>query len=165
MPSTQIQISDEYRPELEAYLEERLYEFNPETTGIHDGCLLNASVEDDNGDIVAGISGHTWGGCCEIRTLWVHEACRGTGVGAALMQAAEQRAVRRGCRQIVLSMHSFQASRFYERLGFRRLAAVPNFPRGHENVIYIKLHVGAGGEQPQLDQRRRTETIDNAGVR
>ena len=142
MPSNHIQISDEYRPELVAYLEERLYEFNSETTGIRDGQLLNASVKDENGDIVAGMSGHTWGGCCEIRTLWVHETRRGTGVGTALMQAAEQEAVRRGCRQIVLSTHSFQVPRFYEKLGFRSLGAVPDYPEGHENVNYIKYLPG-----------------------
>ncbi len=59
------------------------------------------------------------------------------------MQAAEREAVRRGCHQIVLSTHSFQAPRFYEKLGFRRLAAIPNYPKGHEYIIYIKYLSGA----------------------
>lgn len=109
MPHIQVDMRHDDRPALEAFLGDRLYEFNSTTTGIYDGKLLNASVEDDAGHIVAALSGHTWGGCCEIGRLWVHESMRGTGLGTALMQAAEREAVRRGCHQIVLSTHSFQA--------------------------------------------------------
>lgn len=123
---------------LRRFLEDRLYAFNAEATGIDDGELLWASVTDAAGAVIAGISGHTWGGCCEIVQMWVDEAWRGQGVGTALMAAAEQEAVRRDCAQIVLTTHSFQAPEFYERLGFERLAAVPGYPRGHENVLYLK---------------------------
>jgi ribosomal protein S18 acetylase RimI-like enzyme len=143
MHHVQIDIRTDDRPELEAFLGDRLYEFNSRTTGIFDGELLNASVEDAAGNIVAAMSGHTWGGCCEISRLWVHESRRGTGLGIALMQAAEREAVRRGCHQIVLSTHSFQAPRFYEKLGFQRLAAIPNYPQGYEDIIYIKYLPGA----------------------
>jgi len=145
MTRIQVKIRDDERPELDAALGERIYEFNSSTTGIHNAVLLNASVEDEAGRLVAGLTGHTWGGCCEILRLWVHESTRGAGVGTALMQAAEREAIRRGCRQIVLSTHSFQAPRFYEKLGFRRLAAIPNYPRGHESLIYFKELAGASG--------------------
>ena len=56
-------------PEQVQYLEERLYEFNSTTTGIRDGQGLAIFVRDERGHIVAGICGHTWGGCCEIRQL------------------------------------------------------------------------------------------------
>jgi ribosomal protein S18 acetylase RimI-like enzyme len=138
MSSIEIEIRSDDHPELEALLEDRLYEFNSRTTSIFDGTLLSAAIEDDDGNVVAGMSGHTWGGCCEIRLLWVDESRRGSGLGTALMRAAEREAMRRGCHQIVLSTHSFQAPRFYERLGFRRLAFIPEYPRGHEQVIYIK---------------------------
>ncbi|HXQ77176.1 MAG TPA: GNAT family N-acetyltransferase, partial [Gemmatimonadaceae bacterium] len=83
-------------------------------------------------------SGHTWGRCCTIVLLWVDGSMRGSGVGRALMQSAEHEAIRRGCRQMVLSTHSFQAPGFYEKLGFRRHAVIPNNPAGHEDFIYIK---------------------------
>ena len=133
-----IEIGDADRPDLSAFLDERIYEFNSNATGLSDGALLNASISDEAGRLVAGVSGHTWGGCCTIVLLWVHESIRGTGVGRALMQAAEAEAIRRHCHQIVLTTHSFQAPGFYERLGFRRLATVPNNPIGHEDFIYIK---------------------------
>jgi GNAT superfamily N-acetyltransferase len=138
MLTIRIDVRDDQRPELTALLEERIYEFNAAATGIYDGTLLNASINDEAGKVVAGVSGHTWGRCCTIVLLWVDESLRGTGVGRALMQAAEDEALRRGCRQIVLSTHSFQAPRFYEKLGFRRIAVIPNNPAGHEDFIYLK---------------------------
>lgn len=138
MHTSRVDIRDDHRPELTALLEERIYEFNSRATGIYDGTLLSASIIDESGKLVAGVSGHTWGGCCTIVLLWVDTALRGTGVGRALMKAAEDEAVRRGCRQIILSTHSFQAPQFYEKLGFRRIAAIPNNPVGHEDLIYLK---------------------------
>jgi len=79
MPRIQVDIRDDERPELEAFLGERLYEFNSGTTGIDDGTLLNASVEDEAGRLVAGLSGHTWGGCRHIGFDRVHELIRATG--------------------------------------------------------------------------------------
>src|SRR5689334_3726641 len=105
MNQIEIQIRDDERPELDALLEERIYRFNAGATGIHDGALLNASVENDAGAVIAGITGHTWGGCCVITRLWVDESMRGAGLGTCLMEAAEREAIRRGCRQMVLSTH------------------------------------------------------------
>lgn len=120
------------------WLSDRLYEFNVAATGIDDGEWLIASVEQD-GRTIAALSGNTWGGCCEIENVWVEEAARGHGLGRALLEAAETEARRRGCVQMVLSTHSFQAPAFYEKLGFRRIGAVPDRPRGYENLIYLKL--------------------------
>ena len=138
MSSHSVEIRSADNPGLRALLEDRLYDFNVEATGIADGELLWASVTDSDGEIVAGIFGHTWGGCCEIGQLWVHDELRGQGIGTALMVAAEREAVHRHCSQIVLTTHSFQAPGFYEKLGFETLAAVPDYPAGHENVLYIK---------------------------
>jgi ribosomal protein S18 acetylase RimI-like enzyme len=55
------------------------------------------------------------------------------------MKEAEAEAVRRGCRQLVLTTHSFQAPRFYEELGFIVVAEVPEYPRGHSQIVLRKL--------------------------
>ena len=41
------------------HLEDRLYEFNSQTTGITDGEGLAIFVRDEQGQVVAGICGHT----------------------------------------------------------------------------------------------------------
>jgi GNAT superfamily N-acetyltransferase len=131
-------------PEEVQYLEDRIYEFNSSATGITDGAWLAIFVRDEEDRIVAGICGNTWGGCLEIRQLWVKEARRKQGLGTRLLEAAEQEARRRGCWQILLMTFSFQAPSFYARHGFEVVAVVDDHPRGHENCLLRKdLRIGA----------------------
>ncbi len=130
-------------PEQIQYLEDRLYAFNAEATGITDGQGLAIFVRDERDRIVAGICGHTWGGCCEIRQLWVDESRRRQGLGTRLLQAAEQEA-RRHCRQMVLTTFDFQAPEFYAKRGFHRLAAVDDYRRGHRSLL-LRKELGSPG--------------------
>ena len=133
-----IVIGSDELPELDAFLGERIYAFNVAATGIDDGRMLNAVLRDATREIVAAVSGFTWGGTCEIEYLWVAQPMRGQGIGSGLLLAAEREARSRGCHQIVLDTHSFQASAFYERHGYRRIAATPDYPRGSEKILYRK---------------------------
>lgn len=65
--------------ELAAELNERINELNARATGINDGRLLQAELRDDEGPLVAGLTGWTWGGCGYIDVLWVPEDRRGKG--------------------------------------------------------------------------------------
>lgn len=134
----EIVVREEHDPELESFLGDRLYEFNSSTTGINDGRLFIASIRNEDGEIIAGVHGHTWGGTCEVSRLWVHESMRNRGLGTRLMLAVEAEAMRRRCKQMVLSTHSFQAPVFYEGLGFKRVSTIPGYPKGFEQYIYIK---------------------------
>jgi GNAT superfamily N-acetyltransferase len=123
---------------LASFLADRIYEFNAAATGYFDGRLLAGRLRNDAGDVIAGFSGHTWGGCCELSYVWVHEAHRGRGLGRTLLRAAEAEARRRGCVQVVLMTHSFQAPGFYERLGYERRYAIEGRPTGHSNLVYVR---------------------------
>src|SRR5882724_9830611 len=124
--------------ELDAFLAERIYEFNSKATGYFDGKLFGARVKNEAGEVIAGFGGHTWGGCAEISHFWVSEHHRGQGLGKALLQAAEAEAMRRGCTQVVVITHSFQAPGFYERLGYRREYEIAGQPKGHSDIIFVK---------------------------
>lgn len=125
--------------ELGAFLADRIYEFNARATGYFDGMLLAGCVRRDTGAVIAGFNGHTWGGCCELSHVWVHEQFRGQGLGALLLRSAEAEAVARGCVQVVVATHSFQAPGFYERMGYERRYAIEGRPRGHASIIYVKV--------------------------
>lgn len=142
--------------ELEAFLVDRIYEFNSEATGYFDGRLLGASIRSETGQIIAGFNGHTWGGCCEISHLWVSERHRGHGLGRTLLHAAETEALRRGCLQVVLTAHSFQAPEFYKRLGYERKYAIEGRPKGHSNIVFVKLLQGEMAPNPSIERQRQT---------
>ena len=131
-------VTDNPPPDFVSELDDRIYEFNVAATGISDGRLLAIPVKDSAGNLVAGLSGHTWGGTCEIRLLWIAEAERGRGLGTRLLETAEAEARSRGCDQIVLSTHSFQAPGFYAKLGFVEVGRVHDYPRGHDSILLRK---------------------------
>ncbi|GLS18421.1 N-acetyltransferase [Labrys miyagiensis] len=133
-----ISVSDTSSLEDLHHLDDLLDQDNIERTGIRDARLLAVMLRSADGDLYAGLHGHSWGGCCEIRTLWVAEGHRRQGIGTRLMAAVEEEAVRRGCGLIVLTTHSFQAPAFYEKRGFHRLASVEDYPRGYANILMVK---------------------------
>lgn len=120
------------------FLDDRIYEFNAERTGIADARLLAIILRNRDDEIVAGLYGWTWGRCCEVRTLWVHEQLRDQGLGRRMMAAAEAEARARGAAQIVLSTHGFQAPDFYRRLGFETVGYVDDYPLGHQSLYLRK---------------------------
>jgi GNAT superfamily N-acetyltransferase len=133
------------------FLEDRLYEFNSQATGIVDALGIAVFGRDDQGEVVAGLCGYTWGGCCEIRQVWVHEKHRGQGIGRRLLELVEAEARRRGCFQIVLATHSFQAPEFYRKLGFEIVDSFPDYPRGHQHLHLRKV---LGRERVRNDSQR-----------
>jgi GNAT superfamily N-acetyltransferase len=92
----------------------------------------------DAGRIVAGISGWTWGDCCELQSLWVEPNLRGRWLGTRLLAAAEAEAAARGCSQTVHFTYAFQAGRFYERSGYELAGRVEGFPSGTDVLWYRK---------------------------
>lgn len=123
-------------------LENRLDAFNMDSTGMRDARYLSILLHDDDGALYAGIHGHSWGGCSEIKLLWVDQDRRGAGLGGRLLDAAESEAVRRGCRLMLLATHSFQAPEFYERRGYSRIATVADYPAGHSEIFMVKPLAG-----------------------
>jgi len=81
-------------------------------------------------------------GVARLYSIATHHAARGQGVGSALLGAVEQLARRRHCRALRLEVRADNpgAVRLYERLGYRRLAALAGYYEdGADGWRYEKL--------------------------
>ena len=58
------------------FLKDQINAYNLAQTGIDFGGLLACFVRNQEGHIVAGLYGYTWGNCCQIEDLWVHTNLR-----------------------------------------------------------------------------------------
>jgi GNAT superfamily N-acetyltransferase len=125
-------------PEKIRLLEERLYAFNVEATGIADGQSFGLFLRGSDGAVIGGAYGWSWGDTCHLRYLFIPADLRNQGHGTRLMQFVEQHALARFCRQIVLETHDFQAPEFYRKLGFVVTGVVEEYPRGHRLFILVK---------------------------
>jgi GNAT superfamily N-acetyltransferase len=135
-----LRVNDQPEPRDVEHLREQLYTFNVEATGIDDGRELAIFLRDDRG-LVAGLHGYTWGGCLDVRELWVREDSRSRGYGRALVEAAEREGRARGCRVATLDTHSFQAPEFYLKLGWEVFGVLDGYPAGHRKY-YLKKSLG-----------------------
>ena len=69
------------------FLETQIRREASATLGLGEEAELAIFVR-DAGRIVAGISGWTWGDCCELQSLWVEPSLRGHWLGPRLLAAA-----------------------------------------------------------------------------
>lgn len=79
----------------------------------------------------------------EITKVLVHRKARRTGLGEALMRAAEATAVAAGKTLLTLDTASTDAERLYDRLGWRRVGTIPGYalwPDGRpvDTVVFYK---------------------------
>jgi GNAT superfamily N-acetyltransferase len=99
---------------------------------------LTVRVVDADGDLVAGVSGWTWGVAAGIGMTWVREDARGTGVGARLLEAFEAEAERRGSDRVFVTSFTFQAPGFYERHGYREIFRWDGVPTEGEADVHLR---------------------------
>ena len=115
-------------------------------TGLGDETDLAIFVREGDA-IVAGISGWTWGDCCEMQNLWVKPSHRGHGLATRLIEAAEAEAAERGCSQTVHFTYGFQARDLYERTGYELVGRVEDFPSGSD-ALWFRKQLQPPGEAP-----------------
>jgi GNAT superfamily N-acetyltransferase len=106
--------------------------------GVGDDEEFGLFVRDDAGHLVAGISGSTWGGCCQLQAMWVDPSLRGRGLARKLLAGAEDEARRRGCRMVMFLAYDLMATAFYERFGYETVAVLEDCPAGNATRWYRK---------------------------
>jgi GNAT superfamily N-acetyltransferase len=87
-------------------------------------------VEDDSGELIAGLYGEAYFESFEIDRLWVAEVHRHQGLGSQLLQKALTFGLEQNCRFCHLTTFSFQAPNFYTQQGFEIVGELKDFPPG-----------------------------------
>ena len=119
-----------------------LDEYNVKTGPDATTTPLNVYVRED-GALLGGLCAMTFWDWLWIGQVWVVEERRRGGIGRALMEAAESEACARGCNHAYLDTVNLQAPGFYEKLGYRVVGTLDDFPPGGQKFFLTK-ELGAG---------------------
>lgn len=99
---------------------------------------LNLYVEDDSGQLMAGLVAETFGNWLEIEYLFVKEDLRGQGIGSQLLKQAESEAKKRNCRFAFVNTYQFQAPAFYQKQGYKKVFTLKDYPYTGQRHYYQK---------------------------
>ncbi len=99
---------------------------------------LGVYYENEAGKKFAGLTGETFGNWLCIKYLFVSENLRNQGIGRKIVLSAENEARNRGCKYVFVDTFSFQAPAFYEKLGYRCVFSLTNYPYTEARYYYIK---------------------------
>jgi GNAT superfamily N-acetyltransferase len=123
---------------LDERLNEELDRFNADANPDVDPAQeLTVRVEQD-GELIAGLSGWTWGQAAGVAMTWVHEEHRRAGLGVRLMAAFEEEARKRGCRHVFVTSFTFQAPGFYQRLGYEEIFRWESVPVVGRDDVHLR---------------------------
>jgi len=129
---------DEISAEVEQHLLDALAQSNTQSRNEH--IVLKAN--DSQGDLVAGLTAATSYSWLLIKTLWVADSQRGTGLGRKLVVAAEEKGLELGCSNAWLDTSNPAAHGFYLKLGYRDFGVLQNdtrtFPPDHQRWFMRK---------------------------
>jgi len=99
---------------------------------------LNLYVEDNSGEVLAGLVAETFGNWLEIEYLFVKEDLRGQGIGSQLLQRAESEAKKRNCHYVFVNTYQFQAPAFYQKHGYQEVFTLKDYPCTGQRHYYQK---------------------------
>ena len=99
---------------------------------------LNIYLENEEGNLVAGMVAETFGNWLEIEYLYVSDDLRGQGIGSKILEMAENESRNRGCKYSFVDTFNFQAPEFYEKHGYKEVFALKKYPYTGERYYYTK---------------------------
>lgn len=131
-----ISFTEEPSTEDMATIHQRIKSFN-DALSVHHRQIRDAGpkdfgafVRDTEGQLIGGLVARTYWGWLYVDDLWINESLRGQGVGSELMRRVEEAARRQGCRHAYLQTFDFQSRGFYEKLGYRVVGQLDDYPPG-----------------------------------
>lgn len=126
----------------QAVLREGIVRFNHET--VPDLEPESAEVRffvlarDEQDAVAGGIRASCFWNTLHVELLWLSPASRGSGLGAQLLHAAEEKAKQHGMELALVMTTSWQAKPFYEKQGYTLLSSLEGMPKGHTSYYLQK---------------------------
>jgi GNAT superfamily N-acetyltransferase len=142
MPDYQLATGSAISDTAEQRIRQGVRDFGAAVIGEAGFSSLHVYARDPDGSLVGGLVAGTYWSWLHVESLWVSEQHRRKGYGSRLLSVAELEAASRGCRNAFLDTFSFQARPLYERLGYRVIGTIPDFPPHHERYFMIKSIAG-----------------------
>ena len=99
---------------------------------------LNLYIEDEQGQLLAGLVAETFGNWLEIEYLFVKDDLRGQGIGSQLLKRAESEAKNRNCRYVFVNTYQFQAPAFYQKHDYQEVFTLKDYPCTGQRHYYQK---------------------------
>jgi hypothetical protein len=96
------------------------------------------TLRDRKGRLLGGLILQSWWRESYVELLWLSARALGGALETRLGGEAERQARESGSRLIHLNTYSFQAPRFYEKLGYRRFGGIAGSPKGASRHFYVK---------------------------
>lgn len=119
-------------------IHEMLKLYNRRNREASENIPLGVFYEDESGRKLAGLTGETFGNWLCINYLFVSENLRNQGIGSKIIISAENEARNRGCKYVFVDTFSFQAPKFYEKLGYKEVFSLNEYPYTQRRHYYIK---------------------------
>lgn len=138
MPEYTITLTDSPDPTDAAVVRQGLDAYDASQGAAVDWIPLALFARDEEGKIIAGLTGGTYWGYLYVGRLWTDERFRHIGLGARLLTDAEQEALRRGCHSAHLMTGSFNALPFYLKRGYTVFGELSDMPTGHTQYFMCK---------------------------
>lgn len=100
---------------------------------------LYVIARDGNGRVIGGLTAETQFAWLRVSIMAVVAADRNQGTGRRLMAAAEEEAIRRGCRYAYVDTMDYQAPGFYQKLGYAVVGRLEDWDsHGHAKYFLVK---------------------------
>ncbi len=110
-------------------VKQKIAEFNWQRWEVSERLPLGLKLENEAGEMIAGLSARTFGNWLMIDNFWVSESLRGQQIGSQMLEEAERIARERGCIYAILDTLNFQARPFYEARGYRLEWTQEQYPK------------------------------------
>lgn len=121
----------------DAFIQEQLFSYETKKLIKETPTHFSVFLKTKEGKILGGALVWMHTESIYVQAIWIEPTLRGQGLGAKLLQKAENEALKKGCRYATLDSN-YQAVGFYQRLGYKILGEIPNYIFSHSKIYLRK---------------------------